>query len=44
MALRFSADGSIEVTAAIAVLIVVVSMATIAVARIFARREILEMR
>jgi iron(III) transport system permease protein len=44
MVLQFIEDGSIEVAAAIAVLIVVVSMATIGVARIFAPREILEMR
>jgi iron(III) transport system permease protein len=44
MVLQFIEDGSIEVAAAISVLIVVVSMATIAVARIFAPREILEMR
>jgi iron(III) transport system permease protein len=44
MVLQFIEDGSIEVAAAIAVLIVVVSTATIAVARIFAPREILEMR
>ena len=42
--LQFIEDGSIEVAAAISVLIVLVSMATIAVARIFAPREILEMR
>jgi iron(III) transport system permease protein len=44
MVLLFIEDGSIEVAAAISVLIVVVSMAAIAVARIFAPREILEMR
>jgi len=44
MVLQFIEDGSIEVAAAISVLIVVVSMATIAVARIFAPREIIEMR
>jgi iron(III) transport system permease protein len=44
MVLQFIEDGSIEVAAAISVLIVVVSMASIAVARIFAPREILEMR
>jgi iron(III) transport system permease protein len=44
MVLQFIEDGSIEVAAAISVLIVVVSMAAIAVARIFAPREILEMR
>jgi ABC-type Fe3+ transport system permease subunit len=44
MVLQFIEDGSIEVAAAISVLIVVVSMVTIAVARIFAPREILEMR
>jgi iron(III) transport system permease protein len=44
MVLQFIEDGSIEVAAAISVLIVVVSMATIAIARMFAPREILEMR
>jgi iron(III) transport system permease protein len=44
MVLQFIEDGSIEVAAAISVLIVLVSMAAIAVARIFAPREILEMR
>jgi iron(III) transport system permease protein len=44
MVLQFIEDGSIEVAAAISVLIVVVSMATIAVARIFAPRELLKMR
>jgi iron(III) transport system permease protein len=44
MVLQFIEDGSIEVAAAISVLIVVVSMASITVARIFAPREILEMR
>ena len=44
MVLQFIEDGSIEVAAAISVLIVVVSMVAIAVARIFAPRQILEMR
>jgi iron(III) transport system permease protein len=44
MVLQFIEDGSIEVAAAISVLIVVVSMAAIAIARMFAPREILEMR
>jgi iron(III) transport system permease protein len=44
MVLQFIEDGSIEVAAAISVLIVVVSMATLALARIFAPREILQMR
>jgi iron(III) transport system permease protein len=44
MVLQFIEDGSIEVAAAISVLIVVVSMAAIAVARVFAPREILKMR
>jgi iron(III) transport system permease protein len=44
MVLQFIEDGSVEVAAAISVLIVVVSMAAIAVARIFAPREILEIR
>jgi iron(III) transport system permease protein len=44
MVLQFIEDGSIEVAAAISVLIVAVSMAMIAVARMFAPREILEMR
>jgi iron(III) transport system permease protein len=44
MVLRFIEDGSIEVAAAISVLIVVVSMAAIGIARIFAPRELLEMR
>jgi iron(III) transport system permease protein len=44
MVLQFIEDGSIEVAAAISVLIVVVSMVTIGVARLFAPREILQMR
>jgi iron(III) transport system permease protein len=44
MVLQFIEDGSIEVAAAISVLIVLVSMAAIAIARMFAPREILEMR
>jgi len=44
MVLQFIEDGSIEVAAAISVLIVVVSMGAIAIARMFAPREILEMR
>jgi len=44
MVLQFIEDGSIEVAAAISVLIVVVSMATIAAAWFFAPRELLEMR
>jgi iron(III) transport system permease protein len=44
MVLQFIEDGSIEVAAAISVLIVVVSMAAIAIARMFAPREMLEMR
>ena len=44
MVLQFIEDGSIEVAAAISVLIVVVSMVAIAIARMFAPREILEMR
>jgi iron(III) transport system permease protein len=44
MVLQFIEDGSIEVAAAVSVLIVVVSMVTIGVARLFAPREILDMR
>ncbi|HEY4405969.1 MAG TPA: iron ABC transporter permease [Xanthobacteraceae bacterium] len=44
MVLQFIEDGSIEVAAAISVLIVTVSMAAIGIARIFAPRELLEMR
>jgi iron(III) transport system permease protein len=44
MVLQIIEDGSIEVAAAISVLIVVVSMATIAAAWFFAPRELLEMR
>ena len=42
--LQFIEDGSIEVAAAISVLIVVVSMVSIGIARIFAPRELLAMR
>jgi iron(III) transport system permease protein len=44
MVLQFIEDGSIEVAAAISVLIVVVSMLSIGIARLFAPRELLEMR
>jgi len=44
MVLQFIEDGSIEVAAAISVLIVVVSMISIGIARIFAPRELLAMR
>ena len=44
MVLQFIEDGSIEVAAAISVLIVVVSMVSIGIARIFAPRKLLEMR
>jgi iron(III) transport system permease protein len=44
MVLQFIEDGSIEVAAAISVLIVVVSMVSIGIARLFAPREMLGMR
>jgi iron(III) transport system permease protein len=44
MVLQFIEDGSVEVAAAISVLIVVVSMVSIGIARLFAPREMLGMR
>jgi iron(III) transport system permease protein len=44
MVLQFIEDGSVEVAAAISVLIVVVSMVSIGVARLFAPRQMLAMR
>ena len=44
MVLQFIEDGSVEVAAAISVLIVVVSMVAIGIARLFAPRQILGMR